>query len=99
MSSALNFGVFAHFTLLISRFAYFISQTGAFDSWDNIHFNLPWLFQEPMVFSGPQLAYLYYHEISLTVLQNYNITAVVNVQLLTPLKCQKVKKSKNIIDK
>ena len=43
-----------------------------------------------MVLSRPQLAYLYYLEISLTVLQNYRITAFVNLRL-TPLKCQKVK--------
>ena len=44
-----------------------------------------------MVLSRPQLAYLYYLEISLTVLQNYRITAFVNLRL-TPLKCKKVKK-------
>ena len=60
-----------------------------------------------MVLSRPQLAYLYYLEISLTVLQNYRNTAFMNLRL-TPLKCQKVKKqqeqnrktnhSKSIID-
>ena len=38
-----------------------------------------------------QLAYLYDLEISLTVLQNYRITAFVNLRF-TPLKFQKVKK-------
>ena len=44
-----------------------------------------------MALSRPQLAYLYYLEISLTVSQNYRITAFLNLRL-TPLKCQKVKK-------
>ena len=44
-----------------------------------------------MVLSQLQLAYLYYLELSLTVLQNYRITAFVNL-LLTPLKYQKVEK-------
>ena len=56
----------------------------ASDSWDNIS-------QESMILSRQQLAYLYYLETSHTVLQNYRITAFVNLQL-TPLKCQKVKK-------
>ena len=43
-----------------------------------------------MVLSRPQLAYLYYFEISLKALQNCRITAFVNLRL-TPLKCQKVK--------
>ena len=45
-----------------------------------------------MVLSKPQLAYLYYFEISLTVLQNRRITAFMNLRL-TPLKYQKVKKT------
>ena len=44
-----------------------------------------------MVLSRPQLAYLYYFDISSKVLQNYKITTFVNLQL-TPLKCQKEKK-------
>ena len=63
----------------------------ALDSWDNIYFYLPYLSQELMALSRPPLAYLYYLETSLTVLQNYRITAFVNVPI-TPLKCQKVKK-------
>ena len=43
-----------------------------------------------MVLSRPQLTYLYYLEISFTVLQNYRITAFANLGL-TPLNCQKVK--------
>ena len=63
----------------------------ALDSWDNVYFGLPYLSQDSMVLSQPQLAYLYYLEISLTVLQNYRITAFVNLWI-TPLKYQKVKK-------
>ena len=48
-----------------------------------------------MVLSQPQLAYLYYLHIALTVLQSYKTTelhiAFVNPRL-TPLKYQKVKK-------
>ena len=44
-----------------------------------------------MVLPRLQLAYLYYLELSLTVLQNYRITVFVN-HLLTPLKYQKVGK-------
>ena len=44
-----------------------------------------------MVLSQMQLAYLYYLEPSLPVLQNYRITAFVNLWL-TPLKYQKVEK-------
>ena len=61
----------------------------ALDSLDNIYFGLPCLSQESMVISRPQLAYVYYFEISLKVLQNYRITAFVNLRL-TPLTCQKV---------
>ena len=61
----------------------------ALDSWDIIYFVLPYLSQESIVFSRPQLAYLHYLEISTTVVQNYRV--FVNLQL-TPLKCQKVKK-------
>ena len=45
-----------------------------------------------MVLSRPQLAYLYCLKIAPTVLQNYNILAFVNLQLI-PLKYQKVKKT------
>ena len=44
-----------------------------------------------MVLSLPQLAYLHYFKIFLKVLQNYRITAFVNLRL-TPLECQKVRK-------
>ena len=81
----------ANSTKLISRFSDFISKTGSFGSWENIYFGLPYLSQELMVLSQPQLIYLYYFEISNKVLQNYKITAFVNLRL-TPLKCQKEKK-------
>ena len=42
-----------------------------------------------MVFSQLQLAYLYYIELSLTVLENYRITAFVNLWL-SLMKQQKV---------
>ena len=42
-----------------------------------------------MVFSQLQLAYLYYLELSFTVLQNYRITAFVNLWL-SQMKQQKV---------
>ena len=77
-SSVLNFEMFAHSTTLISRLY-------------NIYFGLPYLSQESMVLSQVQLAYLYYLELSLTVLQNYRITAFVNLWL-TPLKYQKKEK-------
>ena len=67
----------------------------ALDNWDNIYFGLPYLPQESKVLSQPQLAYLYYLEISLTVLQNYRITAFVNLSL-TPLKYQRVKKQQQV---
>ena len=44
-----------------------------------------------MVLSRPQLTYLFYLEISLTILQNCRITVFVNLRL-TPLKCQKENK-------
>ena len=60
------------------------------DSWNNIFF--AYLSQESMALSLQlQLAYLYYLEPSLTVLQNCRITAFVNLWL-TPLKYQKVEK-------
>ena len=65
-SSLLNFGMFAHSTTLISRLY-------------NIYFGLPYLSQESMVLSQLQLAYLYYLELSLTVSQNYRITAFENL--------------------
>ena len=46
-----------------------------------------------MVLSQLQLAYLYYLEPSLAVLQNCRITAFLN-QLLTPLKYKKVEKQR-----
>ena len=52
--------------------------------------SLPYLSQESMVLSRRQLAYLFYLEVFLTVLQNYTITAFANLRL-TPLKCQKMK--------
>ena len=52
-----------------------------------------YLSQESMVLSRQQLAYLYYLQISLTVLQNYRIAAFVNLRL-NPLKCQKVEKQR-----
>ena len=64
-SSALNFGMFAHSTTLISRLY-------------TIYFSLPYFSQESMVLSQLQLTYLYYLEPSLTVLQNYRITAFIN---------------------
>ena len=65
----------------------------ALDSWDNIYFGLPYLSQESMVLSQLQFAfaYFYYLELSYAVLQNYRITAFVNLWL-TPLKYQKVEK-------
>ena len=66
LSSVLNFGMFAHSTTLISRLC-------------NIYFGLPYLSQGSMVLSQLQLAYLYYLELSLAVLQNYRITAFVNL--------------------
>ena len=60
--SALNFRMFAHSTTLISRLYI-------------IYFGLHYLSQESMVVSQLQFAYLYYLELSLTVLQNYRITA------------------------
>ena len=68
----------------------YLKQT-ALDSWDNIYFGLPYLSQESMVLSQLQLAYLYYLELSLTVLQNYRIVAFANLWL-TSLKYQKVEK-------
>ena len=65
-SSVLNFGMFAHSTILISQLY-------------NICFGLPYLSQESMVLSQLQLAYLYHIELSLTVLQNYRITAFANL--------------------
>ena len=47
--------------------------------------------QESMVLCQLQLAYLYYLELSLTVLQSDRITACVNLWL-SPLKHQKVEK-------
>ena len=71
----------------------------ALDSSDNVYFSLPYLSQKSLVFSRPQLAYLYYLEISLAILQNCRVAATVNLRL-TPLECQKVKKNnKNKIDK
>ena len=75
--------MFAHSTTLISRLLTSYLKQMALDS--------SYLSQESMVLSRQQLAYLYYLEISLTVLQNNKITAFVNLQL-TPLKCQKVEK-------
>ena len=69
-------------------------KQGTLDSWDNIYFSLPYLSQESVVLSQPQLAYLYYLETSLTILQNCRITALVNLRL-TPLECQKVTKNNN----
>ena len=59
-SSVLNFGMFAHSATLISRLY-------------SSYFGLPYLSQESMVLSQLQLAYLYYLELPLTVLQNYRI--------------------------
>ena len=47
-----------------------------------------------MVLSQPQLAYLYYLEISLTILQACKITAFVNLRL-TRMKRQKATKYNN----
>ena len=44
-----------------------------------MYFGVPYLSQESLVLSRPQLAYLYYLEISLTVLQNNRITAFVDL--------------------
>ena len=76
-SSVLNFGMFAHFTTLISRLY-------------NIYFGLPYLSQESMVLSQLQLAYLNHLELSLsfTKLQNYSVCE----SLIYSLKYQKVKK-------
>ena len=57
----------------------------ALDSWHNIYVGLSYPSKESMVLSRPQRVFLYYLEISLTVLQNYRITAFVNLRL-TPLK-------------
>ena len=65
-SSVLNFVMFADSTILISQLY-------------NICFGLPYLSQESMVLSQLQLAYLYHIELSLTVLQNYRITAFANL--------------------
>ena len=65
-SSVLDFGMFAHSTTLISRLY-------------NIDFGLPYLSQESMVLSQLHLAYLYYLELSVTVLQNCRTTAFVNL--------------------
>ena len=43
------------------------------------YFLLPYLSPELMVLSQLKRAYLYYLELSLTVLQNYRITAFVNL--------------------
>ena len=86
-----NFGMFAHSTTFISWFSHIISKQAAWDSWNNIYFGFPNLSQESMVLSQLQLAYLYYLEPSLTVFQNYRITAFVNLWL-TILKYQKVEK-------
>ena len=51
----------------------------------------PYLSQESIVLSRLQLAYLYYLEISTAVLQNYRMTAFVNLRL-TPLERQNLKK-------
>ena len=65
-SSVLNSGMFANSATLISRLY-------------NIYFGLLYLSQESMVLSQLQLAYLRYLELSLTVLQNYRITAFANL--------------------
>ena len=65
-SSVLNFGMFGHSTILISRLY-------------DIYFGVCYLSQESMVLSQLQLAYLYYLELFLAVLQNYKITAFVNL--------------------
>ena len=62
------------------------------DDWGNTCFGLPYLSQESMVLYQLPLADLYYLMISfLAALQNYRITAFVNLWL-TPLKYQKVEK-------
>ena len=71
------------------------THSTALESSNNIYFDLPYLSQESMVLSQLQIAYLYYLEVSLTVLQIYRITACVNLWL-SPLKHQKVKKQQKI---
>ena len=66
LSSVLSFGIFVHSTALTSRLY-------------NIYFGLSYLSHKSMFLSKLQLAYLYYLELSLTVLQNYRITAFVNL--------------------
>ena len=68
-----------------------MSKTGGFGKLKQYLLWSSFLTQESMVLSRPQLAYLYYLEISLTVSQNYRIAAFVNLRL-TPLKCQKARK-------
>ena len=82
----------AHSATLISWFSHLISKQAAWDSWDNIYCGLDYLSQESMVLSQPQLAYLYYLEPSVAVLQNYRITTVFANLWLTRFKHQKVEK-------
>ena len=55
---------------------------------NNIYFALHYLSQESMILSQLQLAYLYYLEPSLAVLQNYRITAFVKYQKVEKQKQQ-----------
>ena len=54
-----------------------MSKTEGFGQLRYIYFGLPYLSQESIVLSQLQRAYLYHHELSLTVLQNYRIKAFV----------------------
>ena len=82
--------MFAHSTTLASWFSTLYIKQAALDSWDSIYFGLPYLSQESMFLSQLKVAY-FYLELSRTVLQNYRITAFLNLWL-TPPKYQGVGK-------
>ena len=79
--SVLKFGMFVHSATLILQFFHLISRTSSSESWNNSYFFLSCLSQQSIVLSQMQIDYLYYHEFSLTVLQNYIITTFVNLWL------------------
>ena len=87
-----NFAMFDHSTALISQFPHFIWKQATLDSYVII-FTLIFLIclKSERFF----LNYLYYLEVSLTVLQNCWITAFVNLWL-TPLKYQQWKNNNKI---
>ena len=60
--------MFAHSTTYYDFPNSYLKQA-AFDTWENTYFGLPYLSQGSMVLSQLKLAYVYYLELSLTVLQ------------------------------